>query len=62
MKKYWLVPVVAITLFSFYDLYCVAVEFKELDWLSIVGKLVVDFYILGSATYILCKMYKKKNL
>ena len=62
MKKYWFIPLVAIILFSFYDLYILAVEFEELNWLPIVGKLVVDFYILGSVIYILYKMCKKKSL
>lgn len=59
MKKiYWLMFLVPITLFSFYDLYCTFLEVREISWSLIIGKIIINLYILGSVIYLIYKKPK----
>lgn len=49
---------VPITLFSFYDLYCTFLEVREISWSLIIGKIIINLYILGSVIYLIYKKPK----
>lgn len=60
-KTYWLIFLLSICTFSFYDLYFTCKELEKTDFLVILGKLLTNSYFLGSVLYLFIKIFLKKD-